>query len=151
MKRSVLSSVLRTTNHVRSGQAFTLAEVLVVIMIVAILAAVTIPMMQAKINNAKWSEANATAGTIRSSISAYVARYSIAKAQVDLIGRTLDDSVTQASLGFTVPDLTGIYFVPADYEITTINSLGHAAVEVTGSSSKAPTGTKTLEADGSWQ
>ena len=54
---------------------------MVVILIVGILAAVAIPLMQGRIDKAKWSEANATAGTIRTAVRAYAAETSVATAQ----------------------------------------------------------------------
>ena len=135
----------------RNKRGFTLLELMVVIMIVSILAGVTIPILSGRIDSAKWSEANAAAGTIRTAVSTYVARNSIADAQSTLVGKKLDDTVTQGALGFVESDLVGTYFVPSDYTITAINSVGHAAVQVTGSQDNAPTGTKTLAADGSWQ
>ena len=56
-----------------SRKGFTLVELMVVILIVSILAGVAIPLMQGRINSAKWSEANAAAGTIRTAIRAYFA------------------------------------------------------------------------------
>ena len=132
-------------------KGFTLSELLVILLIVSILAAVAVPLMRAKIDASKWSEANATAGAIRTSISTYIARHNIAETQVKFVGRSLDDSTTQMALGFIASDLTGTYFVPADYEITRIGSLGHAAITVTTSKDNAPVGSKTLDTDGSWQ
>jgi prepilin-type N-terminal cleavage/methylation domain-containing protein len=135
----------------RNKRGFTLLELMVVIIIVSILAAVTIPILRGRIDSAKWSEANAAAGTIRTAVLTYVARYDISKAQSTLVNKRLDDAATQSTLGFSTSDLMGNYFVPSDYRITAINSVGHAAVQVTGSQDNAPTGTKTLAADGSWQ
>ena len=135
----------------RNRRGFTLIEVMVVVMIVSILAAVTASIMRGRIDSAKWSEANAAAGTIRIAISTYVARHDIAKAQSTLVNKRLDDTATQSALGFITSDLMGTYFVPSDYTITAINSVGHAAVQVSASQENAPTGTKTLAADGSWQ
>lgn len=44
-------------------KAFTLIELMVVVLIVGILAAASVPLMRGRIDSAKWSEANATAGT----------------------------------------------------------------------------------------
>ena len=135
----------------RNRRGFSLMELMVVIMIVSILAGVTIPILSGRIDSAKWSEANAAAGTIRTAVSTYVARHDISKAQSTLVNKRLDGAATQSALGFSTSDLTGTYFVPSDYTITAINSVGHAAVQVTGSQDNAPTGTKTLAANGSWQ
>ncbi len=130
-------------------KGFTLVELMVVILIVGILAAVAIPLMQGRIDKAKWSEANAAAGTIRTSIRAYAAETSIATAQ-GLVAETLDDATTQAALGFTTTDLTGTYFVPVDYEITSVSAAGIAAITVTSTTANAPSGSYMLEEDGDW-
>ncbi len=133
------------------NKGFSLVELMVVIMVISILASVMISIFSGRVDAAKWSEANAAAGTIRTAVSTYVARCGISKAQADLVRTTLDDAALQAALGFSSEDLTGTYFVSSDYTITSINVSGHATVEVTASRSNAPQGTKTLTADGSWQ
>lgn len=135
----------------RNKRGFTLLELMVVIMIVSILAGVTIPILSGRIDSAKWSEANAAAGTIRTAVSTYVARHDISKALSAFVGKKLDDTVAQGALGFIESDLVGTYFVPSDYTITAIDAVGHAVIEVTGSQDNAPIGTKTLYADGNWQ
>jgi type IV pilus assembly protein PilA len=132
-------------------KGFTLVELMVVILIVGILAAVAIPLMQGRINKAKWSEANATAGTIRTAVRAYAAETSVATAQ-GLIGNALDDGTTQSALGFSANDLNGTYFLAGDYTITAVNGDGIATVTVSnGSQPDAPTdGPYVLGADGSW-
>ena len=46
-------------------KGFTLIELMVVILIVGVLAAASVPLMRGRIDRSKWTEANATAGTIR--------------------------------------------------------------------------------------
>jgi type IV pilus assembly protein PilA len=130
-------------------KGFTLVELMVVILIVGILAAVAIPLMQGRIDKAKWSEANATAGTIRTAIRAYAAETSVTTAQ-GLASSTLDVAATQSALGFTANDLEGTYFTASDYAITSVSGDGIAVITVTASKANAPSGSFVLGADGSW-
>jgi len=133
----------------KSKKGFTLVELMVVILIVGVLAAVAIPLMAGRINKAKWSEANTTAGTIRVAVRAYAAETSIATAQA-LIGNDLSDTATLNLLGFSASDLEGVYFTAADYTIASIDGSGVAAITATGSEANAPSGSYQLEADGDW-
>ena len=133
-----------------SRKGFTLVELMVVILIVGILAAVAIPLMQGRIDKAKWSEANATAGTIRTAIRAYAAETSVATAQ-GLAGNALDDATTQGALGFTANDLEGTYFEAGDYTITAVSAQGIATITVAGGSkADSPAGSYQLTAAGDW-
>ena len=131
-------------------KGFTLIELMVVILIVGILAAASVPMMRGRIDSAKWSEANATAGTIKSAVRVFVAEHGAAAAPTGL----LSVGTTQTALGFTTADLTGTYFGAADYNITGVTDPdGQATVVVTsdGTGNKPSAGSKTLSAAGVWQ
>lgn len=124
-------------------KGFTLIELMVVILIVGILAAASVPMMRGRIDSAKWSEGCATAGTIRSAVRVYFAENG--NAPTGSLNAT-----NMALLNFTSADLTGTYFVPGDYNIDSVDANGNAAVTVTGSQTNAPSGSKTLSATGTW-
>jgi type IV pilus assembly protein PilA len=84
----------------RNLLGFTIIELMVVILIVGILAVVAIPMMQGRIDKAKWSEGKAFMGTIARSLRAHVSEKSNNFTPVP----TLDQ------LGFDAGDLNGNYF-----------------------------------------
>ena len=87
----------------RSG--FTLVELMVVIMIAGILAAVAVPLLRGRIESAKWSEGKAMMGTIATALRAYGAEK----------GDNGTWPPTLTNLGFVAGDLTGTYFVDADF------------------------------------
>ena len=125
-------------------KGFTLIELMVVILIVGILAAAAIPLMRGRIDSAKWAEANATAGTIKSAVRVYFAESG------EQATGSLDDATLRGTLGFDEADLTGTYFIPANYNIDSVNDDGLATITVTGTLDNAPDGSYVLATDGSW-
>jgi prepilin-type N-terminal cleavage/methylation domain-containing protein len=98
-----------------SRKGFTLIELMVVIFIVGILAAVAIPIVRGRIDAAKWSEGKAAAGSIRTAARAYIAEK----------GNTFGFAThadLEDDLGFADTDLNGKYFKQGDYVIVFTNS-----------------------------
>ncbi len=95
----------------RERRGFTLIELMVVILIVGILAAVAIPLMRGRIDAAKWSEGKAIMGTIATSLRAYGAEKG---ASATLYGN--ETVLTLTELGFVTGDLTGTYFLEGDFK-----------------------------------
>ena len=134
----------------RKQKGFTLIELMVVILIVGILAAVAVPMMRGRIDAAKWSEGAASAGTIRTAVRTYAAEKGITQANTDLTGKTVD--AVLAELGFTAGDLTGTYFTaPSAFTITSIDATTGIGVITVDGTAAGLTGTKTLDAAGDFQ
>ena len=84
----------------KSNKGLTLIELMIVIIIVGILAAIAIPMMQGRIDSAKWSEGRAIMGIIARALRAHVAEKSNAFTPVP----------TLVELGFEPGNLNGTYF-----------------------------------------
>lgn len=91
-----------------SRKGFTLIELMVVILIVGILAAVAIPIMRGRVDSAKWSEGKSGMGTIATALRAYAAEK----------GATGTYPPSLTNLGFIASDLHGTYFTIANYSIT---------------------------------
>lgn len=89
----------------RSRKGFTLIELMVVVLIVGILAAVSVPLMRGRIDAAKWSEGKAIMGTIATSIRAHVAEK----------GPGFSKKPSLSELGFSSKDLEGTYFTSKDF------------------------------------
>ncbi len=83
-----------------SNKGLTLIELMIVIIVVGILAAVAIPIMQGRIDSARWSEGKAIMGIIARSLRTHVAEK----------GNAFTPAPTLRELGFEPGDLNGTYF-----------------------------------------
>lgn len=134
----------------RKQKGFTLIELMVVILIIGILAAVAVSIMRGRIDAAKWSEAAATAGTIRTAVRTYAAEKGITQATTDLGGKTVD--TVMAELGFNTGDLTSTYFTAASaFTVTSIDATTGIGVITVDGTAAGLTGTKTLNAAGDFK
>jgi prepilin-type N-terminal cleavage/methylation domain-containing protein len=88
----------------KAKKGFTLIELMVVILIVSILAAVAIPILRSRIDAAKWSEGKAMAGTIATAIRAYCAEHDAPPTSL-------------ADMGFLAADFDGTYFAIGNFDI----------------------------------
>ncbi|MCH9022426.1 MAG: type II secretion system protein [Planctomycetes bacterium] len=128
---------------------FTLIELMVVILIVGILAAVSVPLMRGRIEDAKWSEAAASAGTVRVAVRTYAAERGISRAKSELDGASV--SANLAKLGFLAGDLTGSYFSATDYTIGVVDAVSGSCTVIVNGSNAGLTGSRTLSLDGSFE
>ena len=88
-------------------------ELMVVILIVGLLAAVAIPILRGRIEAAKWSEGKAIMGSVATAIQAYAAEK----------GYNADPPTTFVEIGFENEDLAGTYFESGDFSFT-VNDMG---------------------------
>jgi len=129
----------------KSRKGFTLIELMVVILIVGILAAVAIPILRGRIDAAKWSEGKAMMGSIATAIRAYQAEKGPTGPKPTILG------VGSTGLGFADGDLTGTYFVDADFSfsVTSMDPLTYTITCTPTTTTLNPT-SYTLDQDGNW-
>lgn len=119
----------------RKKAAFTLIELLVVVIIVAVLAAIGIPLMAGQVARARNSEAEAGLGTIRTGLRSFFAeRQTYVGATFANIGVSVD------AVGNNNGDLDGRFFDDNDYSLpaaTTALSSTNYCISVIGSGAGA--------------
>ncbi len=136
------------------NKGFTLIELMVVILIVAILAAVIAPMLSGRIQEAKWSEGKTGAGTIATAIRAYMAEHEGPPANID--GAVGTDAFEP--IGILDIDLNGKYFNVDCYATsgcaydpnTSTLTYTITVTPADGAKPGAPTGTYTLDQTGTF-
>ena len=128
----------------RRNLGFTLVEVMVVAIIVAILAAVAIPIMTGNKNKAIATEAQAGLGVVKNAMNIY----KVANGQypVSEQGKNLD-AVTVLTV--KSGDLNGIYFKTDGYVLTTV-APSNFLITATGYTNEAAGKTVTIDQKGTW-
>jgi prepilin-type N-terminal cleavage/methylation domain-containing protein len=135
-------------------KGFTLIELMVVIFIVGILAAVAIPIMRGRIDSAKWSEGRAAAGSIRTAARAFCAEKGPNWGGVWANVGFYDLGFTNLVSAADGDDLDGKYFTNEAYAVA-FTAYDTYTVTVTAASSlraDKPTSPAvvTLDQDGTW-
>ncbi len=127
-------------------KGFTLIELMVVILIIGILAAASIPLMRRKIEDAKWTESRQAAGIIRRAVK----MYHIETGQ-EFTG-VLGSDPLKAKIGLAPGDLIMTYFNGNDFRVLNVDSKGLATIQVTARMKRAGfSGQKTFYPDGRWE
>ena len=99
-----------------AGRAFTLIELMIVIVIVAILAMAAIPFYQENIKGARMSEGVAGVGTIRTALSVYAASNNNKYPKLDDV-----DGSELGILNIAAVDLIGKFFGNSNYNVKSKN------------------------------
>ncbi len=141
-----------STRNRKNCEGFTLVELMVVAVIVAILAAVAIPLMSANKMRARVTEAESALGTVRSAMRALLAETEAYN--VDINGNAIvAGSIAGVVPGIRAGDLDGRWFSDEAYTITSITASNYV-IQAKGDDSTATKNTEvagvviTMDEDG---
>lgn len=96
--------------NLRSNGGFSLVELMIVIVIIGVLAAVAVPIYNNNVRKAKMSEADAALGSIRTQLRVYYGEngaYPVAASSEYVLGASWND--------IKAGELTGAYFTDSSY------------------------------------
>jgi type II secretion system protein G len=127
---------------VNNQHGFTLVELMIVIVIVGILAAVAIPIYQGNIKKAKMSECDAALGTLRTALRVYYAENGNYPEATDA-----DTSYFRQHLSIQEPDLDGRYFTSDNYTLDSDSAASTYIITCTNNDI-FPSDPRTLNQDG---
>jgi prepilin-type N-terminal cleavage/methylation domain-containing protein len=126
---------------------FTIIELAVTVLIVAILAAVLTPMLQRRVNEARWTEGRTGAGALATGIRTYCSETGRGHPAIPPGGSFSDYRVYEV-------DLRGRYFQPEDYSVSEVvynQDTGMVSYLITITTPTGLTGPdKTLDQNGRW-
>ncbi|PIZ62506.1 MAG: hypothetical protein COY19_11250 [Candidatus Marinimicrobia bacterium CG_4_10_14_0_2_um_filter_48_9] len=124
-KRLIATQLPTTTHSQKEGhmrikrqnqKGFSLVELMIVLVIIGILAAVGVPIYSANVTKAKMSEADATLGTIRTSLRVYYAENGVYPTVA------ADTEVGSAGIGIKATELDGKYFSASSFILVSTDS-----------------------------
>lgn len=124
---------MRTLLNKKNKAGFTLVELMVVAIIVAILAAVAIPLMSGNRRRAAATEAEAALGTARSALRAVLAEHGAYN--VGVAAGTVAGNVP----GIQAGDFNGKYWQDANYTVVSLTASSYV-LRATGSTNNNVTG-----------